>query len=107
MKIVDPTRSLVQPKHILMNLKDKNQESLTNIKQVYNACHRFKKSERDNKIERQHLVTKLDKHKYVHFTGTYCEATTVYNIFWAHPESINWIRTPPIKPTCTKLHCLR
>lgn len=102
MEIVDPTRSLVQPEHILMNLKDKNQESLTNIKQVYNACHRFRKSERDNKTGMQHLVTKLEKHKYVHFTGTKCEATVVHDIFWAHPESSNLMRTPHIKLTCTK-----
>jgi len=38
--VVDLTKSLVQPKHILMNLKGKLKDNLTNIKQVNNARER-------------------------------------------------------------------
>jgi len=41
-KIVhDLTNSSVKPKNILTNLKKKRQESMTNIKQVYNERHKF------------------------------------------------------------------
>ena len=43
-KIVhDLTNSSVKPKNILTNLKNKRQEFMTNIKQVYNERHKFKK----------------------------------------------------------------
>ncbi|AES71280.2 FAR1 DNA-binding domain protein [Medicago truncatula] len=43
-KIVhDLTDSSVKPKNILTNLKKKRKESITNIKQVYNERHKFKK----------------------------------------------------------------
>jgi hypothetical protein len=50
-KVTDQTKSLVQPRHILMDLKAKNKESLTNIKQVYDACCRLRRSERDDKSD--------------------------------------------------------
>jgi len=56
-KVIDLTKSLVQPRYILTYLKAKNKESLTNIKQVYNARFRFRKSERENNTKLQHLVT--------------------------------------------------
>jgi len=42
----DLTNSSVKPKNILTNLKKKRQESMTNIKQVYNERHKFKKAQR-------------------------------------------------------------
>ncbi|KEH41959.1 hypothetical protein MTR_1g058140 [Medicago truncatula] len=41
--VCDLTNSSVKPKNILTNLKKKRQESMTNIKQVYNERHKFKK----------------------------------------------------------------
>jgi len=46
----DLTNSSVKPKNILTNLKKKRQESITNIKQVYNERHKFKKSKRGRRI---------------------------------------------------------
>jgi len=34
----------------------------------------------------QYLVAKLEEHTYVRFTITKCQATTVEDIFWTHPE---------------------
>lgn len=42
--VADPTKSLEQPKNILMNLKSKRKDDFTNIKQMYNACQRYKMS---------------------------------------------------------------
>jgi len=66
---------------------------LTNIKQVYNARVRWRKSIRSDKTEMQYLVKKLEKHKYIYFTRTNCEETTLEDIFCAHMESINMLNT--------------
>jgi len=67
-KIVhDLTNSSVKPKNILTNLKKKRQESMTNIKQVYNERHKFKKAKTDDLTEMQYLISKLDENKYVYF----------------------------------------
>ncbi|AES78121.1 otubain [Medicago truncatula] len=51
-KIVhDLSNSSVKPKNILTNLKKKRQESMTNIKQVYNVRHKFKKTKRGDLTE--------------------------------------------------------
>jgi hypothetical protein len=42
----DLMKSSIKPKNILTNLKGKRKESVTNIKQVYNECHKFKKSKK-------------------------------------------------------------
>jgi len=54
---------------------------LTNIKQVYNARHKFRKSDRDDKLEMQHLVAKLNEQKYVNLTRIKCQSIIVNDIF--------------------------
>jgi len=71
-KIVhDLTDFLVKPKNILTNLKKKRKESMTNIKQVYNERHKFKKAKRDDLSEMQYLITKLEENGYVHYVTHY------------------------------------
>jgi len=36
-RVIDMTKSLAKPRNILTDLKDKNKQSVTLIKQVYNA----------------------------------------------------------------------
>ena len=55
---------------------------------VYNARCILKMSERDDKIELQHLITNLEEHIYVYFTRTNCETATLHDIFLAHLEPI-------------------
>jgi len=62
---------------------------------VYSACSKYRKSIRGDKTEIQHLVAELEKHKYVYFTGTNCEDTTLEDILFSHPESINFLNTFP------------
>jgi len=47
----DLTKSLVHPKHIILNLKSKRKYSFTNIKQMFNACQRCIMSTRTDKLE--------------------------------------------------------
>ena len=65
-RVIDMTQSLTKPGNILMDLKEKNKESLTLIKQVYNARTRWRKGQREDKTELQYLITKLEKHQYVY-----------------------------------------
>jgi len=68
---------------------------VTNIKQVYSAHDRWRKSIRGDKTEMQGLVEKLEEHKYAYFSITNCEKTTLEDIFFAHLESINMLNTFP------------
>jgi len=56
------------PRNILTDLKEKNKESVTTIKQVYNARIRWHKGQRGDKTEMQYLTSKLEDHQYVYFT---------------------------------------
>jgi len=67
-RVIDMTKSLAAPRNILADLKRKNKESVTIIKQVYNVRTRWRKGQRENKTEMQYLILKLEKHKYVYFT---------------------------------------
>jgi len=55
---------------------------MTNIKQVYNERRKIFKSNRGDKTVVQYLISKLEEHNYVYFTGTQNESTTVQDIFW-------------------------
>ncbi|XP_013441686.2 uncharacterized protein [Medicago truncatula] len=94
-RVIDMTKSLAALRNILTDLKEKNKESVTIIKKVYNARTRWRKGQRDDKTEMQYLISKLDKHKYVYFTRPISEETTLEDILFAHPESINMLNTFP------------
>jgi len=51
--------------------------------------------QRGEKTEMQYLISKLEKHKYVSFTRANIEETTLEDIFFAHPESINMLNIFP------------
>ncbi|XP_004515102.1 uncharacterized protein [Cicer arietinum] len=62
----DMTKNFVKPKNILMTLMDHNVESLTTKKQVYNARQAYRSSLRGNRTEMQHLLTLMERDKYVY-----------------------------------------
>jgi DNA-directed RNA polymerase subunit L len=68
---------------------------VTTIKQVYNAQTRWRKWIRGDKTKMQYLISKLEEHKYVYYTRANSEETTLEDIFFAHPESINMLNTFP------------
>jgi len=94
-RAIDMTKSLAAPRNILMDLKEKNKESVPTIKQVYNAQTRWCKGQRDDKTEMQYLISKLEIHKYVYYTSANSEKTTLEDLFFAHPKSINMFNTFP------------
>ena len=59
-RVIDMTKSLAKPRNILTDLKEKNKENLTLIKQVYNARTKWRKGQREDKTELQYLITKLE-----------------------------------------------
>jgi hypothetical protein len=89
------TRNLVPPKNILTTLKGRNPESKTNMKQVYNARERFKKSLRGEMSEMQQLLKCCETHKYFYKCRTVGESKTIQDFFWAHPESVKLFNTFP------------
>jgi len=94
-RVINMTKSLAKPRNILTDLKDKNKESVTLIKQVYNARIRWRKGQRKDKTELQYLITKLEKHQYVYFTRANSEETTLEDLSFAHPDSIDMLNTFP------------
>jgi len=89
------TDSSVKPKNILTNLKNKRKESMTNIKQIYNERHKFKKAKRGNLTEMQFLISKLEENGYVYYVREKKESQTVQDIFWTHPTSVKLFNNFP------------
>ncbi|AES68347.1 hypothetical protein MTR_3g007220 [Medicago truncatula] len=68
--VADPTKRLEQPKNILMNLKSKRKDGFTNIKQMYNACQRYKMSIKVDKLNWQGAHSKDVPREYqIRFSG--------------------------------------
>jgi len=94
-RVIDMTKILAKPRNILTDFKERNKESVTLINQVYNARTRWRKGQRKDKTKLQYLITKLEKHQYVYFTKANREETTLEDLFFAHPDSIDMLNTFP------------
>jgi len=64
--IADMTKSMVKPRNILLTSKDRNANSCTTIKQIYNARSVYRSSIRGSDIEMQHLMKLLERDQYIH-----------------------------------------
>ena len=60
---------------------------------MYTARTRWRKGIRGDKTEMLYLISKLEEHKYVYFTRENIEETTLEDIFFAHPKSVNILNT--------------
>ena len=94
------TDSSVKPKNILTNLKNKRKESMTNIKQIYNERHKFKKAKRGDLTEMQFLISKLeengrDRNKYIEIYAS--EHRYNYILDGLHPPKNASSFAPPDK----------
>ncbi|XP_024632656.2 uncharacterized protein [Medicago truncatula] len=87
----DMTKNMVKPRNILMTLRDHNAESLTTIKQVYNARQSFRSSIRGNRTEMQHLMWLMERDKYVYQYRKVDDSDELMDILWAHPYSITLV----------------
>ncbi|XP_004509903.1 uncharacterized protein [Cicer arietinum] len=71
-----------------MTLRDHSVESLTTIKQVYNACQAYRSSLRGNRTKMQHLLTMMERDKYVYRYRKVEGSDELRDIFWAYPDAI-------------------
>lgn len=63
----DMTKSMVEPKNILLTLKEHNVNNCTTMKQVYNARYAYRSSIRGNNTEMQHLMKLLQRDMYIYW----------------------------------------
>nr|XP_004492367.1 uncharacterized protein LOC101512605 [Cicer arietinum] len=87
----DMTKNFEKPKNILMTLRDHNFESLTTIKQVYNARQAYRSSLRGSRTKMQHLLTLMERDKYVYLYRKVEGSDELRDIFWTHPEAITLV----------------
>ncbi|XP_004506467.1 PKS-NRPS hybrid synthetase cheA-like [Cicer arietinum] len=84
----DMTKNMIKPRNILMTIKDHNVTSLTTIKQVYNVRQAYRSSLRGNRTEMQHLLTLMERDKYVYRYRKVEGSNELRDIFWTHPDAI-------------------
>ncbi|XP_058726909.1 uncharacterized protein LOC131598310 [Vicia villosa] len=80
----------VAPRNILSDLKQKIPDSISNIKQVYNERYHLSTAKIGLRSEMQHLFKLLGDNQYVSSFRACEDKVTVRDIFWTHPESINF-----------------
>ena len=84
--IVDMTKSMVEPRNILLTLKEHNVNSYTTIKQIYNARSAYRSSIRGSDTKMQQLMKILQWDQYIHWHRLKDEddEDDVHDIFWCH-----------------------
>lgn len=97
--VSDMTLNMVQPKNILVTLKFKRPENISNIKQVYNIRALNNKAFTGDKTKMQQLLKLLDDNNYVSRYRPCEDGVTVRDIFWTHPNSIKLFNMFPIMLT--------
>lgn len=89
----DMTLGLVKPSKILGTIKEHNKESMTSLKQVYNYRQAYRRLRRGDRTEMQHLLSLMERDKYVYRVNKLEDSNIVNDIFWAHPDSIKLANT--------------
>ncbi|KAG5562042.1 hypothetical protein RHGRI_004924 [Rhododendron griersonianum] len=92
--VVDLSVALVKPKEILTHLKVQDPENVTCIKTVYNVRHKYRVTEKAGKSQMQHLLDRLEKYQYVHWTRGN-ETENVTELFWSPPSAGEMLRAFP------------
>ncbi|CAJ2645087.1 unnamed protein product [Trifolium pratense] len=96
-RVQDLTKRKVAPRHIVLDLKDQNPESVVDATLVYRKRHMMQIQERGSRTELQHLLQLLDDAKYVSWNRRKDDGSDVLSdIFWAHPDSIKLLNLFPI-----------
>ena len=63
--LMDMSRSLVRPKEILHNIKQKDPLNKTTMKTIYNVRQRSRVIEKARRSQMQYLLGKLSEHHYI------------------------------------------
>ncbi|CAJ2672967.1 unnamed protein product [Trifolium pratense] len=96
-RVQDLTKRKVAPRHIVLDLKDQNPESVVDASLVYRKRHMMQIQERGSRTVLQHLLQLLDDGKYVSWNRRKDDGSDVLSdIFWAHPDSIKLLNLFPI-----------
>jgi len=90
--VADMTKSMVEPRNILLTLKKHNVNSYTTIKQIYNARNVYRSSIRGSNTEIQQLMRLLGRDQYIHW-HILKDEDVVRDIFWSHPDAVKLTNT--------------
>ncbi|KAG5536169.1 hypothetical protein RHGRI_023831 [Rhododendron griersonianum] len=92
--VVDLSVALVKPREILTHLKVQDPENVTCIKTMYNIRNKYRVIEKAGKSQMQHLLDRLEKYQYVHWTRGN-ETENVTELFWSPPSAGEMLRAFP------------
>ncbi|XP_058203007.1 uncharacterized protein LOC131317476 [Rhododendron vialii] len=92
--VVDLSVALVKPKEIITHLKVQDPENVSSIKTVYNVRQKYRVIEKAKKSQMQHLLDRLEKYHYVHWTRGN-ETENVTELFWSPPSVGQMLRVFP------------
>ncbi|KAG5540266.1 hypothetical protein RHGRI_020485 [Rhododendron griersonianum] len=92
--VVDLSVALVKPREILTHLKVQDPENVTCIKTMYNIRNKYRVIEKVGKSQMQHLLDRLEKYQYVHWTRGN-ETENVTELFWSPPSAGEMLRAFP------------
>ncbi|XP_058189377.1 PKS-NRPS hybrid synthetase cheA-like [Rhododendron vialii] len=92
--VVDLSVALVKPREILTHLKVQDHENVTSIKTVYNVRQKYRVIVKAGKFQMQHLLDRLEKYKYVHWTHGN-ETENVTELFWSPTSAGEMLRAFP------------
>jgi len=79
--VVDMTKSRVKPKKKLLTLKEKNEDNVTTLKQLYNTRYTYKRSVRVSRTKMQQLMMLLVGDNYIHWHRCHESSQVVSDIF--------------------------
>ncbi|KAK7367097.1 hypothetical protein VNO80_09106 [Phaseolus coccineus] len=84
--VIDMTKNMVEPRNILLTLKDHNNE--TTIRHIYNARQAYRSSQKGPRTEMQNLQKLLEYDQYVYWNRKVDGSDAISDIFWTHPDAI-------------------
>lgn len=94
--VLEMHRNMVKAKEILNTLKRNNHLNSTTIKTIYNVIQTHNSIERGGRSQVQYLFSKLKEFGYfVWHRKTLDGNDIIKDIFWAHPTSLDFLRTFP------------
>lgn len=94
--VIEMHKNLVKPKEILATLKRNDTSNSTTIKTIYNVIKAQNAIERAGRSQVQYLLSKLKEFDYFEWHRKTLDGTDIIkDIFWAHPVSLDFLRTFP------------
>ncbi|XP_058733875.1 protein FAR1-RELATED SEQUENCE 5-like [Vicia villosa] len=88
----------VMPRNILVDLKWKRPQSVSDIRKIYNEHYQQNMANRGTRSKMQQLLKLLGNNQYVLMYKMCEDKFSVRDIFWFHPESIKLFNTFPTVP---------